>query len=86
MKKNPWKMTTLVLTAVLGGVVAYQNVPLAFAGSQPHMDAALKHLNDARSELQQAETNKGGHRELAIGNTDNAIRNVKDGIEWARTH
>ena len=58
----------------------------ATGGGQPHMQTALDNLNTARSELQTAENNKGGHRERALGLVNNAIDQVQHGIEFARTH
>jgi hypothetical protein len=55
-------------------------------GNQPHMEAALEHLRLARGELGQAEHNKGGWRDAAIGKTDGAIADVKRGIAFADTH
>lgn len=52
--------------------------------AQPHMHAALDDLRAARSELDAAEHNKGGHREEAIRLTDQAINEVKMGMEDAR--
>jgi len=51
---------------------------------QPHMQAALASLRDARHQLEVAEKNKGGHRERAIELIDSAIDQVKKGIEYAR--
>ncbi|MEW6257276.1 MAG: hypothetical protein AB1592_15085 [Pseudomonadota bacterium] len=65
---------TLGGNALMGG---------AFA-AQPYMDAALEQLRAARASLQQAEPNKGGHREAAIGLIDQAIEQVKAGIAFAR--
>jgi hypothetical protein len=50
------------------------------------MVAARDHLREARASLDRAEANKGGHREKAIELVDGAIRQVDDGIEWAKTH
>ncbi len=58
----------------------------ASGGGQPHMKAALDHLRAARSELQAASTDKGGHRGAAIGLIDDAIAQVERGMEYARTH
>jgi hypothetical protein len=52
-------------------------------GAQPHMDAALGLLQNARAELQAAEPNKGGHRERAMGLVDQAIAQVREGIAFA---
>lgn len=54
----------------------------ALAG-QPHMDAALESLRTARSELQEATHNKGGHRARAIGLIDDAIEQVRLGMDDA---
>jgi len=56
------------------------------SGGQTHMHAALDHLRAARSELQAAEPNKGGHREKALELTDAAIEQTQKGIEFAREH
>ena len=48
--------------------------------AQPHMDNALAALQTARSELQIAEHNKGGHRVNAIRLVDQAINEVRAGI------
>ncbi len=56
------------------------------AVDQPHMQAALEHLQAARAELEKAEADKGGHRVAAIKACNNAINHVKEGIEYARTH
>ena len=53
---------------------------------QPHMKAALDDLKQARSFLNKATPDKGGHRAKAIDLTVNAMTAVKQGIEWDRTH
>lgn len=50
---------------------------------QPHMQAAMDHLQKAKAELQQAEHDKDGHREKALQLTDSAITEVKAGIHFA---
>jgi hypothetical protein len=52
--------------------------------AQPHMDNALAALQTARSELQVAEANKGGHRANAIRLVDQAMAEVRAGIAAAR--
>lgn len=49
-------------------------------GQQPHMQAALGLLQNARAELAQALADKGGHRVAAIGLIDRAIYQVNLGI------
>lgn len=51
---------------------------------QPHMRVALNALMTARNELQIASTNKGGHRAKAINLVNQAITEVKKGIEYAQ--
>jgi len=48
---------------------------------QPHMIAALDALKTAKSELEMAEYNKGGHREKALELVQKAIEQTKKGIE-----
>ena len=53
---------------------------------QPHMEAALTSLQNARAELQMAKHNKGGHRVEAIKLIDLAIQEVTRGIEAGERH
>lgn len=53
---------------------------------QPHMQAALDHLNLAKIELDKALADKGGHRVAALDLTNRAITEVQAGIEYERTH
>ena len=55
----------------------------AFA-RQPHMEAALNHLREARASLEKATPNKGGHRERAIELINQAIAQVEEGETVAR--
>jgi len=48
---------------------------------QPHMLAALEALKNAKTELESAEHNKGGHREKALELVNKAIEQTKKGIE-----
>ena len=54
------------------------------SADQPHMRAALNALRNARSELQIASANKGGHRAKAIDLVNQAIRQVEKGIAYAQ--
>jgi len=47
------------------------------------MQAAIGFLQNARGELQAATPNKGGHRITAIGLIDQAIHEVRLGMEAA---
>ena len=48
---------------------------------QPHMERALEHLRQARSNLEAATSDKGGHRKNAIKLVNDAIDEVKKGID-----
>jgi hypothetical protein len=68
-------VTCLVAGAVIGASLAY--------AAQPHMVSALELLQSARTELQRATANKGGHRERALGAVDRAIQETREGIAFA---
>ena len=56
----------------------------AIAPDQPHMQAALDALQSARSNLDKASADKGGHRAKAIDLVKEAIDEVRAGIQAAR--
>ncbi len=51
---------------------------------QPHMQAALDALQSARNNLDKANADKGGHRANAIQLVNDAIAEVRAGIQAAR--
>jgi hypothetical protein len=53
---------------------------------QPRMEAAHDKLQSARSNLEAASDDKGGHRVKALDHVRKAIDEVKAGIEYDRTH
>lgn len=61
-----------------------------FAGKasadQPHMQAALERLRQAKTELDAADADKGGHRAKALQLVRDAIAQVEKGIEFDRHH
>jgi hypothetical protein len=58
----------------------------AFAERQPHMQAALRALRNARQQLDAAEPDKGGHRVKAVQLVSDAIREVEAGIRFDNKH
>lgn len=48
---------------------------------QPHMQAALDHLRQAKSNLENATSDKGGFRKKAIDEVNNAIDETKKGTD-----
>jgi len=83
---NYWKISTFVLTGCLAVGVLYETTKPATAGEQPKMQAALASLGVAKTNLQGATTDKGGFRVKALQNVNDAIDNVKKGIEYDNTH
>lgn len=79
--KAIWKdagRTALLAAALTAGIgVGYATA------RQPRMEAALDALRTARSELEDARANKGGHRVRAMQLIDAAIREVRAGIRYA---
>lgn len=51
---------------------------------QPHMEAAMRSLQEARAHLANATQDKGGHRVEAIQAIDRAIAQVQRGIDFDR--
>jgi hypothetical protein len=69
------------------GAVAAAAATTAIAGTaearQPNMEAALASLRSARDSLERAQANKGGHRRRAIDLINQAISEVRQGIQHA---
>ena len=81
MKLHRLIIALLVITAIASGFVAGRA-----SADQPRMQAALEHLRVARTELEKAERDKGGHRENALRLTRDAIAEVERGISYDRHH
>jgi hypothetical protein len=56
------------------------------SADQPHMQLALDSLKVARTELDKADADKGGHRLWAIKLVNEAIEQVEKGIGFDRHH
>jgi len=69
----------LVLLTLVAGFVA----GCASGSGQPHMTAALDHLRSAKTELNAAMADKGGHRVRALEIVDSAIAEVQAGMDYA---
>lgn len=70
----------LAVATVLTGIAG-----LAQA-DQPHMRDALESLKQARSSVEAATADKGGHRGKAVDLIDQAIKEVMAGIEFDEAH
>jgi hypothetical protein len=81
MKLHRIVIALLVITAIASGLVAGRA-----SADQPRMQAALEHLRLARTELQHADRDKGGHREAALKYTNDAITECERGVRFDRRH
>ncbi|HKO57982.1 MAG TPA: hypothetical protein VJ276_19095 [Thermoanaerobaculia bacterium] len=54
--------------------------------AQPQMQSALNNLRQARTNLDRATPDKGGHREKALRLVNEAIGEVEAGISFDRRH
>jgi len=77
--------------SILGAMLAVGLVSLsgiAAAAEQPHMEATLRALENARHEIEIADQYRdhGGHAGAATQLIDQAIREVKEGIRYRNEH
>jgi hypothetical protein len=84
--RNPWKLTSFALIALLVTVIGSNSLDSASADPQPRMQEALSRLQEAQSSLEAATADKGGHRAKAIALTKQAIRQVEAGIKFDNRH
>ena len=75
------KRISVVALILVGALMSF-----AYAQNQPHMQQALQSLQSAKSELDKASHSKGGHRAKAIELINQAIAEVKAGIDYDNTH
>jgi len=71
-----------VIAAGVGAGTMYATIGEAGAENQPMMRAALGSLQNARTQLQNATADKGGHRAKAITLVNSAIDEVNKGINF----
>lgn len=74
-------IATLMIMCALAAVSCAVTTTRA---DQPHMQAALQSLQQARAHLANATHDKGGHRVDAIQAVDRAITQVQRGIDFDR--
>ena len=86
-RKNILGILALLLGCVTAGFAAPTPMTSATVKpDQPYMQEALRDLENARRELQQAARNKGGHRMSAMSLINHAIVEVNKGIKFDRRH
>ena len=77
-KVKMWKLSALMAGVML--LVLTFFVGRASALPQPNMEAALGHLEQAKSALEKAEHNKGGFRVKALEHVNQAIAATREAI------
>lgn len=83
LRNLSWFKRCLCAAFAFGAAFA---IGCASGHGQPHMAVALDQLRSARAELEAAVADKGGHRVRAIELVDEAIEQVRRGIDFAATH
>jgi len=76
----------LALCATLTLIVGLGAQTRQMARTEPHMSAAIGHLQQAKNELEKATATKGGHRENAMRLVDQAMAEVQAGESYDITH
>jgi len=84
--RNPWKLTSFALAALLAASIGTGAVSSVSADVQPNMREALTSLRNAAQSLQDATHDKGGHRAKALELTRAAIVQVEEGIKFDNRH
>jgi hypothetical protein len=69
-----------LLSAPITAVASYDDE------DQPHMQAALEALQQAKHHLEEAKHDKGGHRAAALRDVNDAIKHVREGMEAGEKH
>lgn len=80
MRRSILRSLLVVSLLALGFVAGH------LSAAQPHMNSALKQLRGAKSQLNKASADKGGHRNRAIELVDQAIDQVERGMTYDRRH
>lgn len=71
------------VTLFLSSVVLFSSIQSAFAMRQPVMERSLQILQNAERTLRRAQPNKGGHRYKALKHIQDAMYEIRAGIEFA---
>ena len=85
MRKSAWVSTgaVLVVGIVLGLSTATVTAQKADPGEKhPHMQAAMKQVNQAEQQLERAAHDYGGHRSKALQLLKQAEQEIKEGIAF----
>ncbi len=83
---NKKTIVMLVAAAALGDEHHHHHDDHRHRFDHPEIDAAIGHLNEARSNLANAAHDFGGHRVSALRAVDNALRQCKLSVDYAESH
>lgn len=86
MEKQARRRSSRIRSIALAALLVAAFVGGRVWADQPHMQAALAHLRNARAELDRALADKGGHRVKALSLVNDAIAEIERGIEYDRRH
>jgi hypothetical protein len=86
MQSNFWKWSSLALAGALTCIVGRGAIATASAEPQPQMVLALEKLEAAKTHLQAASHDKGGHRAKAVKATQEALDEVRTAIDYDNRH
>lgn len=78
--------STLTLLIGLSWYSVVHAQTAGMARHEPHMSAAMGHLEQAKAELERAVPNKGGHRERALELVNQALQQVQEGEAYYEQH
>lgn len=73
-----------LMATVFAVAMCFSVLTISARADQPFMQAALNDLEKAHAALKRATADKGGYRQRALEYTENAIKSVRDGIEYDR--
>lgn len=79
---TPWLGGALIAFGLAFAIDAWRGAE----ADQPHMNAALVHITQAKDQLVAATPDKGGHRAKAIKLLDKAMDEVEKGIRYDERH
>jgi hypothetical protein len=85
-RMRKYQKYSVLAVAVVGALFGVAQ--LAIAVEQPHMEAALQALENAKHEIELADANHdhGGHAGAATQNIERAIHEVREGIRFRNNH
>ena len=81
-----WVMRILVAVLIAVAFIAGKSQTASALPDQTHMEMALDALKSAKTHLDEADADKGGHRARALRLVNQAIEQVNAGVVYARRH